>query len=122
LPSILPTDEQSENLDAVSDGGELVMVNMLRFKPDGGEAQYDKYSQLIYPILKKVGAEVIYYGTGVMTYIGEDHWDSVLLVKYPSRSAFVEMIRDPEYTEAVKYRNEGLVDSRLYVTRPRWMG
>ena len=122
MPSILPTAEQFENINTVSDAGELVMVNMLRFKPDGGEAQYDKYSQLIYPILKRIGAEVLYYGSGVMTFIGDDYWDAVLLVQYPSRSAFVEMVTDSQYLEAAKYRSEGLLDSRLYVTRPRWMG
>ncbi|MFO7859660.1 MAG: DUF1330 domain-containing protein [Desulfosalsimonas sp.] len=122
MPTILPTAEQFENINAVSDDGELVMVNMLRFKPEGGEAQYDKYSQLIYPILTKIGGRVLYYGTGVMTFIGDDYWDAVLLVQYPSRSAFVQMVTDPEYQEASKYRTEGLIDSRLYVTRPRWMG
>lgn len=98
------------------------MVNLLRFKPEGGEALYEKYSQMIYPIITKIGARVIYYGNGVMTFIGDDYWDAVLLVEYPSRSAFVEMLKDPQYLEASKYREEGLIDSRLYVTRPQWMG
>ncbi|MFP4650268.1 MAG: DUF1330 domain-containing protein [Desulfobacterales bacterium] len=122
MPTILPTEEQFQNIQAVSDHGELVMVNLLRFKPEGGEALYEKYSQMIYPIITKIGARVIYYGNGVMTFIGDDYWDAVLLVEYPSRSAFMEMIRDPQYLEASRYRQEGLIDSRLYVTRPQWMG
>jgi len=122
VPSILPTEEQFQNINTVSDEGELVMVNLLRFKPEGGEALYEKYSQLIYPILKRIGARVIYYGNGVMTFIGDDYWDAILLVEYPSRSVFVQMVQDPEYLKASKYREEGLLDSRLYVTRPQWMG
>ena len=122
MPSLLPTEEQFQNIHTVSDQGELVMVNLLRFKPEGGEALYEKYSQLIYPILKRIGARVIYYGSGVMTFIGDDYWDAVLLVEYPSRSVFVQMVQDPEYLRASKYREEGLIDSRLYVTRPQWMG
>ncbi|MCF8037308.1 MAG: DUF1330 domain-containing protein [Desulfobacteraceae bacterium] len=122
MPSILPTEEQFQNINTVSDQGELVMVNLLRFKPEGGEALYEKYSQLIYPILKRIGARVIYYGSGVMTFIGDDYWDAILLVEYPSRSVFVQMVQDPEYLKASKYREEGLLDSRLYVTRPQWMG
>lgn len=122
MPSLLPTEEQFQNIHTVSDQGELVMVNLLRFKPEGGEALYEKYSQLIYPILKRIGARVIYYGNGVMTFIGDDYWDAILLVEYPSRSVFVQMVQDPEYLKASKYREEGLLDSRLYVTRPQWMG
>ncbi|MBS3731828.1 MAG: DUF1330 domain-containing protein [Desulfobacterales bacterium] len=122
MPSLLPTEEQFQNIHTVSDQGELVMVNLLCFKPEGGEALYEKYSQLIYPILKRIGARVIYYGSGVMTFIGDEYWDAVLLVEYPSRSVFVQMVQDPEYLRASKYREEGLIDSRLYVTRPQWMG
>ncbi|MCF8024088.1 MAG: DUF1330 domain-containing protein [Desulfobacteraceae bacterium] len=122
MASILPTEEQLNNIHAVSDQGELVIVNLLRFKPECGEAVYKKHSQLIYPVLKKIGARVIYYGKGIMTFIGDDYWDAVLLVEYPSRSAFVQMLKDPEYLEASKYWEEGLIDSRSYVTRPKWMG
>ena len=122
MSSILPTQEQMQELNNVSDEGELVMVNLLRFKPDGGQELYDKYSQLVSPILERIGARVLYYGSGEMTFIGDDYWDGVLLVQYPSRSAFMEMVQDPQYLEASKYREQGLIDSRLYVTRPQWKG
>ncbi len=121
MPSILPTEEQFENLNAISNDGPLVMVNMLRFKPEGGEALYEKYSQLTLKILDKIGAKVIYYGSDSSTFIGDDAWDAILLVQYPSRAAFVKMITDKEYLEASQYRTQALDDSRLYVTRPQWL-
>ncbi len=120
MPSILPTEEQMQEINNLPDGEELVMVNLLRFQPDGGQELYDKYSQLVSPILERIGARVIYYGSAVMTFIGDDHWDGVLLVLYPSRSAFQQMMQDPQYIEASRYREQGLIDSRLYVTRPQW--
>lgn len=33
VASIMPTDDQLKNIYSVSDHGELVMVNLLRFKP-----------------------------------------------------------------------------------------
>lgn len=118
MPSILPTQEQFEALSAISNDDPLVMVNMLRFKPEGGQALYEKYSRLVMPVLERIGAKVIYYGEDVKTFIGDDAWDAVLLVQYPSRSAFMGMISDKEYLEAGRFRTEGLIDSRLYVTKP----
>jgi uncharacterized protein (DUF1330 family) len=118
MSHILPTEEQFENLHAIPDDAPLVMVNMLRFKPEGGEALYDRYSQLALKILDKIGASVIYYGSDIQTFIGEDAWDVILLVQYPSRSVFVKMLADNEYLEVSQHRTEALEDSRLYVTRP----
>ncbi|MFP4193539.1 MAG: DUF1330 domain-containing protein [Desulfobacterales bacterium] len=122
MASIMPTDEQLKNIYTVSDHGELVMVTLLRFKSEGGEALYEKFSQMIYPIIKRIGARIIYYGSGVMAFIGDEHWDAVMIVEYPSRSAFAEMINDRQYMDAVTYWQEALVDARVYITRPQWMG
>ncbi len=121
MPIILPTEEQLEDLQAISDEGPLVMVNLLRFKPKGGEAMYETYSRLMMPILNKIGAQVIYYGGDAKTFIGDDAWDAVLLVQYPSRSAFFRMISDKAHREASQYREQGLLDSRLYITRPQYV-
>lgn len=121
MTTILPTKEQMEDLQAISNDGPLVMVNLLRFTPKGGDAFYEKYSQLIMPMLSKIGAHVIYYGSDAKTFIGDDSWDAVLLVQYPSRSAFFSMIKDKEYLEASQYREQGLEDSRLYITRPQYV-
>jgi hypothetical protein len=40
-------------------------------------------------------------------------WDHCFIAEYPSVSAFVEMIRDPVYREAVKHRQAAVADSRL---------
>ena len=51
----------------------------------------------------------------------ETQWDAVMLVKYPSRSAFLEMVSDPEYQEISKLRTAALEDAVLQPTRP-WTG
>ena len=121
MPSILPSEEQFEIVNAIPDDVPLVMVNLLRFQPEGGEAHYERYSQMVLKVLDKIGARIIYYGTDMTTFIGDDGWDAVLLVQYPSRSAFMEMLTDPQYIEASQYRTEGLIDSRLYVSKPQWV-
>jgi uncharacterized protein (DUF1330 family) len=43
-------------------------------------------------------------------------WDAVLLVRYPSRKAFSDMVRDPEYQAGTHLRSESLVEAVLQPT------
>jgi uncharacterized protein (DUF1330 family) len=47
-----------------------------------------------------------------------ERWDICFIAEYPSVSAFVEMIRDPAYREAVKHRQAAVKDSRLIRLAP----
>ncbi len=42
----------------------------------------------------------------------------VALVRYPSRQAFADMIRDPDYQAVAHFRSEALVESVLQPTVP----
>jgi uncharacterized protein (DUF1330 family) len=113
--AVLPTPESLAAYAAEDDGKPVVMVNLLRYA-NGDRSLYDEYSRLVLPILARHGAEVLYAGacsTEVIADAGYGPWDAVLLVRYPSRSTFIEMIADPEYLEAAKLREEGLEDSIL---------
>jgi uncharacterized protein (DUF1330 family) len=48
----------------------------------------------------------------------EEYWDHCFIAEYPSVAAFVEMIRDPVYREAVKHRQAAVEDSRLIRLKP----
>jgi len=52
----------------------------------------------------------------LMPVIGEEEWDEVALVEYPSIASFIEMQRDKDYQKMVHYRTDALTDSRLYLT------
>ena len=43
-------------------------------------------------------------------------WDAVLLVRYPSRQAFSDMVRDPDYQQITHLRTEALSDAVLQAT------
>jgi uncharacterized protein (DUF1330 family) len=51
--------------------------------------------------------------------IGPDseQWDDAVLIEYPSREAFLEMLSQPEYQAAAPHRTAALEDSRLIMTR-----
>lgn len=118
MPSIDPTPQQFSELSRAPIEGPVVMLNLLKFKPDGGRESYEKYGELAAPHLKKAGGRVLYQGDGRTTVIGEDGWDEVLLVEYPSRKAFLDMVTDPDYQAFTHYRTHALADSRLYCTTP----
>ncbi|MBO9096860.1 MULTISPECIES: DUF1330 domain-containing protein [unclassified Rhizobium] len=89
---------------AEQDDTAVVMLNLIRFEPDGGRERYLEYHRIAKPILARFGAEVLFGGDGlpVLTAGQEAGWEAVALVRYPSRSAFRAMVSDPEYQAAFK--------------------
>lgn len=119
-----PTREQLRALAAGPDGP-VVMLNLLKYVDrvgeDGptGERMYARYGARVQPLLEKIGAVVLWQGAGAGVFIGDDDadaWDGVVLVRYPSRRAFLEMVGSPEYQEVTQDRDAALADSRLVVT------
>jgi uncharacterized protein (DUF1330 family) len=101
--------------------GPVVMLNLLRFQPDGGRERYQQYiAKLGEGVRQRYGLEVLYMGDGGRALIAEEgqSWDAVALVRYPNRAAFVSMSRDPEYREAAHLRAAALVESVLQPTIP----
>lgn len=52
-------------------------------------------------------------GRALNSIIGDETWDVVMLVRYPARRQFVEMMRDPDYQAIAPIRAAALADSRL---------
>ncbi|MEU4251579.1 DUF1330 domain-containing protein [Amycolatopsis sp. NPDC026612] len=114
-------DRALDALLADDPGGPVVMLNLLRFRPDGGRESYQRYAEAIGRDLNpRYGLAVEYLGVGGPPIVGEDGqaWDMVVLVRYPDRAAFAAMIRDPEYQAITHLRTEALVESVLQPTTP----
>jgi uncharacterized protein (DUF1330 family) len=102
-------------------GGPVVMLNLLRFR-EGGQASYARYSKVLSEtILERYDAEVIYYGKGSTALVTENGqaWDAVLLVRYPSREVFAQMVADPDFQAVAHHRTEALSEAVLQATIPR---
>jgi uncharacterized protein (DUF1330 family) len=112
---IEPTQLQIADLASSPHTGPVVMINLLRFLPDGGAAAYAHYGEGVLPCLMKVGARLLWQGRPDSVVIGADAdlWDAVVLVEYPSRQAFLEMVSSAEYQAIAHRRTEALADSRL---------
>lgn len=98
----------------------VVMLNLLRFRPDGGELSYLAYLEHNAAVWARYGVEPLYAGTGGRPLVAESgqDWDAVAVVRYPSRQAFLDMIRDPEYLANEHYRTNALTESVLQPTTP----
>jgi uncharacterized protein (DUF1330 family) len=117
---ILPAPELIQRLLAQDYKGPIIMVNLLKFKPDGGEELYQQYYEGTKALMMgKAITRVVYRGAGLQPVIGDEEWDEIALYEYPSIQTFIEMGRDQEYLEVVNLRTESLLDSRLYCTFPK---
>jgi uncharacterized protein (DUF1330 family) len=92
----------------------VVMLNLLRFKPDGGQERYAEYGAAVTPLLEKAGARIVFLGESALPLLGDGRWDSVLLVEYPTRQAFLDMIASAEYRAIGHLRTEALEHGELH--------
>lgn len=113
------TPEQFAALAARPADGPVVMVNLLQFTKEGGLERYLQYGREVAPHLERVGARVVYGGTAPAVIIGEGGrpwWDAILIVEYPSPSAFAEMVTDAEYAKVHEHRAAALDRGDLIAT------
>lgn len=128
-----PTREQFVEFQALPRNGTIHMLNLVRFRdramyPDGrdisGAEAYRAYARESGPIFSRVGGRQVWLGRFEHTLIGPttERWDAVFIAEYPSVAAFVAMVRDPAYRDAVKHRQAAVETSRLIRLEPRFAG
>ena len=105
------------------------MLNLVKLRekaayPDGRQASgleaYRAYGRESGPVLRRLGGRQVWIGKPQLTLIGprSEKWDLAFIAEYPSGAAFIEMLRDPVYREAVKHRQAAVEDSRLIRMKP----
>jgi len=118
MSSNLPKPEAIQALAQSNDSSNVVMLNLLKFRPKGGLESYREYARKATPILERLGAKILFDGAFLTTVIGERDWDSIILVQYPSRRAFIDMVTSPEYQAILHLRQEALESSELHAISP----
>ncbi|ETW24743.1 DUF1330 domain-containing protein [Mycobacterium gastri] len=123
MASIEPSPAQRTTLikTAVNNPEPVVMINLLQFGPDGA-ASYQRYAKEVQPYLDSVEATVVYAGDASHVVAGDidrPWWDAIVVVRYPSRAAFVAMVTNPGYHEnAHVHRAAALESTHLIATEP----
>jgi uncharacterized protein (DUF1330 family) len=105
-------------MSARADEGPIMMLNLLRYKPDGGEQAYREYAAANVPLVERFGVEIVVAAKPAEALIGKPYWDSVLVVRYPSRQAFIDMLNTVLYETNEPIRMRALEDSELHVMDP----
>jgi uncharacterized protein (DUF1330 family) len=114
-----PTPDQIAALATRPADAPVVMVNLLKFKAEGGLQSYLQYGREVAPHLQRVGATVRYAGTTPTIVIGDGEtpwWDAILVVEYPTPQAFIDMVTTPEYAKVHEHRAAGLERGDLIAT------
>jgi uncharacterized protein (DUF1330 family) len=94
----------------------FVMLNLLKFKKEGGREAYVRYTKEANRFVESVGAKLLFLSQPKELLNGAETWDVLMLVRYPSRKAFLQMANDPEYIKIHSFREEALERAVLYAT------
>jgi uncharacterized protein (DUF1330 family) len=100
--------------------GPLVMLNLLKFKPGGEQRYLESYASVALPMIERLGGRVVYAGRIAERAHDDDapEWDLLVLVEYPNRQAFIDMVNDPAYRAAHVHRSESVERALLRATDP----
>lgn len=125
-----PTQAQGRALFMRGIEGQVVMLNLLRFRevadysanpelapdaPISGAEAYDLYAAHTAPFLAASGGEVLFEAEGGPALIGPEgeRWDRVLLVRQNSVEDFIAFASNEAYLAGLGHRTAALEDSRL---------
>lgn len=130
---LTPTDPQMTAFGQGPQDEPVVMVNLLRYRaraaypreyegPDPevpGETAYRRYAEAAFQRVRALGGRLVWGGPSYMTLIGpsNERWDEVLVVFYPTRSAFLAMLEDADYQSALVHRQAALAETRIFACK-----
>ena len=133
-----PTRAQFDAFKALERDHPLDMLNLVRLRgeaayPAGhplageglsGAEAYRRYGADTAAIIARLGVEIVWRAEFQSTLIGPpgEVWDHAFVARYPTAHAFLEMVVDPAYREAVKHRQAAVETSRLIRCRPAAAG
>jgi len=106
------TPEQLAAIAADTTSGSVVMLNLVKYRQPDGRDEYLAYSRGFIPLLKRCGGTILWAGDVTGVALGDDaadDWDYAVLVQYPDRQAFVDVMTSDDYAAINPHRLAGLV-------------
>ncbi len=132
MPAFQPTGDQFRAFRDDPYDGPIAQVNLLKFKikaaysPDeaehaeniSGREAYQRYAEAFRVAAAEVGGTQLLMGEAERYFIGQGDWDSVMVMHFPDRKAFIATLNHPTYNEMHRHRDAGLLCQELISTRP----
>ncbi|QDU35549.1 hypothetical protein KS4_36320 [Poriferisphaera corsica] len=132
----MPTQDSGAALFKRGIEGELVMLNMLRFrevadysqtpkldpgKEIPGREAFELYIEQARPLVEACGGEILFIGEGGSFFIGpeDEHWELIMLIKQRSLTDFMSFATNEAYQTVLGHRIAAVADSRLLPMEPR---
>ena len=112
--------------------GPIAQVNLLKFRVNAeyrphdpefgadepGSAAYMRYAKAFGVIAAEVGGAPLLIGEVERYFIGNGDWDAVMVMRFPSRAAFIATLNHDVYAAISRHRDAGLLCQELLTTRP----
>lgn len=133
-----PDRAQFDAFKALPRDAPIEMLNLLRFRERAvyptdhpcaaekltGAQAYVRYGAESGPVFARVGGRIVWSGAPLLVVTGptDEAWDSAFVAHYPSAAAFLAMVADPAYRDAVVHRTAAVLTSRLIRCTPRAPG
>ncbi len=120
------------NLDAIrksADDGPVTMLNLVKYRErsldgdGGGRDAYERYASKAQGYVEAHGGRVLWAGVVGEAALADGlsdtdvDWDWALLVYYPNRAAFLDMVTSPEYLAANEHRSNGVAKHAILASR-----
>ena len=125
-----PTQESGRSFVTRKIAGEVVMLNLLRFRdiadysatpglappsPISGAEAFQQYIDHTLPYLRDSGGDLLFLGQGGAFLIGpqNERWDRAMLGRQQSVESFLSFASHTAYLAGIGHRTAALEDSRL---------
>jgi len=128
-----PTETQLRKITETDQESSFDMINLIKYRPTAiyesaadnaigrsGREAYQEYGLVAFPKIIGMGGSLVYKGTCDHQFVGDEsqNYDDLIIVRYPSRRAYLEMFNSTEYQEAIKHRQAGLEYRVLHESTP----
>jgi len=129
-----PSLKQIQEISNADQDRPFDMINLIKYRPVAiyesdtenlkgktGREAYSEYIQVAFPKIVELGGTLTYMGLCDHQFVGDDSqdYDELIIVRYPSRKAYLGMFNSPEYQAAIMHRQAGLEFRVLHESTPQ---
>jgi hypothetical protein len=110
--------------------GPIYMVNLMKYHevaqysqdagvnaPISGREADDRYNPA--SILAKIGATIVFVGDVVSNRAGDEDWDRIAIVRYPTRKSFIDMQSRRDFGDKHVHKAAGMKRTVIVCCRPQ---